>query len=44
MRPSRSKPDRGILRLAYTGLNQAGEEVVSVDLSHMVRRGLVDRA
>lgn len=38
MRPSRSKPDRGILRLAYTGLNQAGEVVVSFTIPQMVRR------
>jgi acyl dehydratase len=42
-RVSRSKPDRGILRLAYTGLNQLGEEVVSFVIPHTVRRRPVDR-
>ena len=37
-RVSKSKPDRGILRLAYTGLNQAGEEVVRFTIPQMVLR------
>jgi len=36
--PSR-RPDRGMVRLAYTTLNQHGEAVMTVTVSHLVARG-----
>ena len=36
--PSRSKPDRGILRMAYQTLNQRGEMVMSVTCLHLLAR------
>jgi len=38
VRPSSSKPDRGILRLRYAGVNQRGETVVSFVLNHLLLR------
>lgn len=35
--PSR-RPDRGMVRLAYTTLNQHGEAVMTVTLSHLIAR------
>ena len=36
--PSRSKPDRGIIRVAYRYLDQRGEPVLTVAMMHMLRR------
>jgi acyl dehydratase len=36
--PSRSKPDRGILRVAYSIRNQRGEEVLTFLSMHLLRR------
>ena len=36
--PSRSKPDRGILRVAYRYLNQRNEPVLSFTAMHLLRR------
>jgi acyl dehydratase len=36
--PSRSKPDRGIVRIAYRYLNQDGEPVLSCAMMHLLRR------
>jgi len=36
--PSRSKPDRGILRIAYRYLNQRDEVVLSFTAMHLLRR------
>ena len=38
IRPSHSKPDRGVLRMAYRILNQAGEEVMTLTIMHLLRR------
>ncbi len=39
VRPSQSKPDRGILRLAYAVINQHGDAVLSsFTIHHLVRR------
>lgn len=38
LRPSRSKPDRGIARLRYEARNQAGETVLSFIVNHLLRR------
>jgi acyl dehydratase len=38
LRPSRSKPDRGILRIAYRYLNQRDEAVLTVNCLHLLRR------
>lgn len=38
MRPSESKPDRGILRLRYSGRNQRDEPVAQFVGIHLVRR------
>jgi acyl dehydratase len=38
IKPSSSKPDRGILRLRYVGINQRGEKVVSFILNHLLLR------
>jgi len=37
-RESRSKPDRGILNCAYTGLNQHGEAVITFTATQIFRR------
>lgn len=37
-RPSRSKPDRGIVRLHWTTLNQRGEPVLTLTSMQLVRR------
>jgi acyl dehydratase len=36
--PSRSKPDRGIVRIAYRILNQAGEPVLTCAMMHLLKR------
>jgi acyl dehydratase len=36
--PSRSKPDRGILRVAYSIRNQRGEEVLTFLSMHLLKR------
>jgi acyl dehydratase len=36
--PSRSKPDRGIIRVAYRYLDQRGEPVLTCAMMHMLRR------
>lgn len=36
--PSRSKPDRGILRLKYTAANQHGNAVLTFFVNHFVKR------
>jgi acyl dehydratase len=38
LRPSASKPDRGIAKIRYVARNQHGEEVLSVVITHMLRR------
>jgi acyl dehydratase len=38
IRPSSSKPDRGILKLIYTTVNQRGETVVTMIGNQLVRR------
>jgi acyl dehydratase len=38
IRPSRSKPDRGILRMAYRAVNQSGEDVMTFTVMHLLRR------
>lgn len=38
VKPSKSKPDRGILRLKYTAVNQHGDAVLSFILNHMLKR------
>lgn len=38
VKPSRSRPDRGIARLRYTTLNQHGETVASYIVNHLLRR------
>ena len=38
VRPSSSKPDRGILKLKYVGLNQHGAAVISFVVNHLLRR------
>ena len=38
VKPSRSKPDRGIARLAFKVLNQNGQTVVSFTLNALLRR------
>jgi acyl dehydratase len=42
VRPSSSKPDRGILKLVYTTLNQRGETVVIMVGNQLVRRRPAD--
>lgn len=37
-RPSRSKPDRGIVRLRYSTLNQHGETIMTMDSMGLMRR------
>ncbi len=36
--PSRSKPDRGVLRIGYTVSNQRGEAVLTAQVLHLVSR------
>ncbi|HEY1504034.1 MAG TPA: MaoC family dehydratase [Stellaceae bacterium] len=36
--PSRSKPDRGIIRIAYRYLDQRGEPVLTCAMMHLLRR------
>jgi acyl dehydratase len=38
LRPSRSKPDRGIIRVAYAYLNQRDETVLTVQAMHLLAR------
>lgn len=38
VRPSTSKPDRGIARLKYQAVNQRGEAVLSFIVNHLLRR------
>jgi acyl dehydratase len=38
LRPSRSKPDRGIIRVAYTYLNQHDEKVLTFQAMHLLAR------
>jgi acyl dehydratase len=38
IRPSRSKPDRGIIRVAYAYINQHGETVLTVNAMHLLAR------
>jgi len=38
VRPSRSKPDRGIARLRYQAINQRSEVVLSFVVNHLLRR------
>lgn len=38
LRPSASKPDRGIAKIRYVTRNQRGEEVLSVVITHMLKR------
>jgi acyl dehydratase len=38
VRPSNSKPDRGIARLMYQAVNQRGEAVLSFIVMHLLRR------
>ena len=37
-RPSRSKPDRGIMRAAYRYVNQNGDAVLTFNSMHLLRR------
>jgi len=41
VRPSNSKPDRGIARLKYQAINQRGEAVLSFIVIHLLRRKAV---
>ncbi len=38
VKPSRSKPDMGILRLQYKSINHRGEQVLSYIVNHFVKR------
>lgn len=38
VKPSSSKPDRGILRLKYSGFNQDGVNVIRFTVNHLLRR------
>jgi acyl dehydratase len=38
VKPSSSKPDRGILKLKYVGSNQHGNPVISFTVNHLLRR------
>ncbi len=38
IKPSRSKPDRGILRLKYVAINQHGDAVLTFIINHFVKR------
>ena len=36
--PSRTRPDRGVLRMGYALANQAGEEVMTMQIMHLLIR------
>ena len=38
VRPSTSKPDRGIVRMKYQAINQRGEAVLGFIVNHLLRR------
>jgi len=38
VKPSSSKPDRGILRVKYSGINQNGTKVLSFIVNHLLLR------
>jgi acyl dehydratase len=38
VRPSNSKPDRGVARLRYRAVNQRGEAVLSLIIIHLLKR------
>ena len=38
VRPSTSKPDRGIVRMKYQAINQRGEAVLAFIVNHLLRR------
>lgn len=38
VRPSRSKPDRGVIRYMTKGINQRGETVIAIDSASFVKR------
>ena len=38
VRPSSSKPDRGIARMKYQGVNQRDEAVLSFIINHLLKR------
>ena len=38
VRPSNSKPDRGIARLKYHAVNQRGEVVLGFIVNHLLKR------
>lgn len=38
LKPSASRPDRGILRMKYVGVDQRGAAVISFILNHLLRR------
>jgi acyl dehydratase len=38
VRPSQSKPDRGIMRMAYRYVNQKGEDVLSFTAMHLLKK------
>ena len=42
VRPSSSKPDRGIARLRYRAVNQRQEAVLSFIVNHLLRRRTID--
>lgn len=43
-RPSKSKPDRGILRYLTRGINQRGETVITIDSASFLKRRPVNAA
>ncbi len=43
VRPSKSRPDRGTVRIAYTVLNQHGEAVMTFTVTHILRRAEAGR-
>jgi acyl dehydratase len=42
VRPSSSKPDRGILKMDYRAVNQRGETVMTLKVMHLLRRRMDD--
>ncbi len=38
VKPSTSKPDRGILRMKYVAINQHGDQVLTYIINHFVKR------
>jgi acyl dehydratase len=42
VRPSSSKPDRGILKMDYRAVNQRGETVMTLKVMHLLRRRVDD--